>query len=285
MQPMNLNVKNSENYQLLDSGDGRKLEMFGQHILDRPCPQAIWPQNPTSPWGEASAAFSRGTGGSGDWETEKGISDNWPITLEKLNLEMRLTGFGNVGLFPEHSCHWDWISDLLASRKAGARVLNLFAYTGGASIVCSKVNAKVTHVDAAKSVNAWAILNAQSSGVPKENIRFLADDASKFVKRELRRSNRYDAIILDPPTFGRGTKGEVWKVERDLNELIDACFDLLSNRPLFMLVTSHSPGITPTVLENLLRKKNGDIESGEMLISGDGPPLPAGCFAKILPGK
>jgi 23S rRNA (cytosine1962-C5)-methyltransferase len=163
------------------------------------------------------------------------------------------------------------------------RILNLFAYTGGASMACARAGAKVTHVDAAKSVNNWAIGNANLSAIPSEGIRYLADDAVKFVKRELRRNKQYDGILLDPPTFGRGTKGEVWKIERDLHVLLELCRSLLSSNPLFVLLTSHSPGVTPSVLSTMLSSFGSGIECGEMLLQGEGRPLPSGAYARWTP--
>ncbi len=277
---MDREAQGFEGYELIDSGGGRKLERFGDVLLDRPSPQAIWPANLDAPWSEASAVFKRGEGGTGDWQRRVAkLPEGWKARLGELSFEIRLTGFGNVGLFPEHSSHWSWMTQMIRSSER-SEVLNLFAYTGGASIACAKAGARVTHVDAAKSVNGWAMVNADLSNAPKNTIRYLADDALKFVKRELRRERRYDGIIIDPPTFGRGPKGEVWKNERDLHTLCEHCQSLLSPDPLFVLLTSHSPGVTPRVLGTLLARIGGDIETGEMLLGGGGPLLPAGAFAR-----
>jgi len=197
-------------------------------------------------------------------------------------LEIRLTGFGNVGLFPEHSSHFAWMRELIAARGS-ARVLNLFAYTGGASIACALGGAEVVHVDSAKAVNGWARLNAERSGVPDDAVRYLADDATKLAKREIRRENTYDGIVIDPPSFGRGPKGEVWKLERGLAPLIATCQELLTDSPLFLLLTAHSPGVTPAVLRAMIAPLGGDVESGEMLLQGGGPALPAGAYARWTP--
>ncbi len=277
---MDRKVQGFDGYELIDSGGGRKLERFGEVLLDRPSPQAIWPANPDEPWSEAGAVFKRGEGGTGDWQRRAAkLPEGWKARLGELSFEIRLTGFGNVGLFPEHTSHWSWMGERIHSSDR-AEVLNLFAYTGGASISCAKAGAQVTHVDAAKSVNGWAMVNAGLSNAPKNTIRYLADDALKFVNRELRRERRYDGIIIDPPTFGRGPKGEVWKNERDLHTLCERCQSLLSPDPLFVLLTSHSPGVTPSVLGTLLARPGGDIETGEMLLDGGGPFLPAGAFAR-----
>jgi 23S rRNA (cytosine1962-C5)-methyltransferase len=196
--------------------------------------------------------------------------------------EIRLTGFGNVGLFPEHAAHFEWMRELIAARGE-AEVLNLFAYTGGATLACARAGAKVLHVDSAKAVSGWAKQNAKRSGVAADAVRYLADDATKLAKREIRRGNRYHGIVIDPPSFGRGPKGEVWKLERDLAPLIVLCQELLADSPLFLLLTAHSPGVTPAVLRAMLTPLGGSVDSGEMLLSGGGPALPAGAFARWTP--
>ncbi len=276
---MELEAGNFKGYELVDSGDGRKLEKFGGRLLDRPCPQAIWPVREEAGWNRAIANFQRGEGGTGDWTVNEGVPENWPGEVGDLSFEIRLTGFGNVGLFPEHSCHWDWMSRLIEHRRA-ATVLNLFAYTGGATMACASAGAKVTHVDSAKSVNGWARANGERTGLDGDAVRYIGDDALKFARRELRRGNKYDGIILDPPTFGRGIKGEVWKIERDFSPLVSVCRELMSDDPLFLLLTSHSPGVTPSVLKTLLGENGPEIEAGEMLLVGGGPPVPAGVFGR-----
>jgi len=279
---MDLETGKFEGYELVDSGDGRKLERFGEAIIDRPCPQAIWPRREKAGWKDAAATFQRGEGGSGEWTSRKPLPESWPAKIGDLDFEIRLTGFGNVGLFPEHACHWGWIADLLRVRK-DARVLNLFAYTGGATMACAAAGASVVHVDAARSVNNWAMINAKRSHLPEDAVRYLGDDALKLTRREGRRSRRYEGIILDPPTFGRGTKGEVWKIERDFFALCKACREIVSERPLFALLTSHSPGVTPAVLRTMLAPWGGSVEAGEMLLAGGGPALPSGVYARWTP--
>jgi 23S rRNA (cytosine1962-C5)-methyltransferase len=280
---MDREIQGFDGYQLISSGGGRKLERFGDAIIDRPAPQAIWPAHDKTPWKEASAVFQRSEGGTGDWQISPGrLPENWRAAWNDLTFEIRPTGFGNVGLFPEHVCHWSWMADKLEGRDS-LEVLNLFAYTGGATMACARAGARVTHVDAAKSVNGWAITNADLSSIPKDSIRYIADDALKFVKREARRGRRYDGIIMDPPTFGRGAKGEVWKIERDLHKLLEICRSLLSSNPLFLVVTSHSPGVTPRVLGSMLSSFGSRVEYGEMSLLGGGPPLPAGSFARWTP--
>lgn len=276
-------------YELVACGDGRKLERFGAVLLDRPAAQAIWPADPAAPWSEAHAAFQRGEGGTGDWQPgPRPAPANWTAAWHGLRFEIRLTGFGNVGLFPEHAGHWAWLAEAVAerAREGGApEVLNLFAYTGGASLAAALAGASVTHVDGARAVNAWAALNAERSGIPEGRVRFLADDALKFVRRETRRGRRYHAIVLDPPTFGRGAKGEVWKIERDLHPLLLACREILAAEPLGVLLTAHSPGVTPAVLQALLAPFGERIERGEMLLHGSPAtlPLPAGAYARWTP--
>jgi 23S rRNA (cytosine1962-C5)-methyltransferase len=276
---MDLKIDNLEGWELLASGNGRKLERFGGVLIERPCPQAIWPERGAGVFGEAAAVFHRRKDGSGDWEQKKTLCDAWKTTLCGIQLEVRLTGFGNVGVFPEHTAHWQWMCDCLAGIP-NPEVLNLFGYTGGASLFLAKRGVRVTHVDAAKSANGWAGVNAAHSGIDKQTIRFLADDAYKFVKREIRRQRTYHGILLDPPTFGRGTKGEVWKIERDFFPLLDAIEGLLAPTARFVLVTSHSPGVTPSVLRALLFGYGGCVASGEMLLKGSGPEIPAGVYAR-----
>jgi len=282
---MNIQIVTSEGYELLDCGDERKLERFGLFILDRPAPQAIWPKSREALWKKAHAAFQRHEDGQGDWRTP-GMSAKtpWKIPFGELQFELRLTGFGNVGIFPEHSAHWKWMdSRIRANAAAPASVLNLFGYTGGASLICARAGARVTHVDAAKAVNAWAIGNAEANAQADGSVRCLAEDALKFAAREIRRKKKYDAIIVDPPSFGRGAAGEVWKIERDFHTLLLLCAQILSETPLFMLVTAHSPGVTPVSLENLMPVKTGTVESGEMLLMSPDRALPSGVFARWTP--
>lgn len=277
---MDLALKKQSDWELLASGGGRKLERFGSVIIERPAPQAVWKESDSTSWDRAGATFRRKSDGSGSWDCRGASQPSWDIRLLDVSLQLRLTGFGNVGVFPEHAVHWPWMKELLL-KKPGAEVLNLFSYTGGASVFCAEQGARVTHVDSAKSVNTWAGLNARASGVEAEKIRFITDDALKFAKREQRRNRKYHGIILDPPTFGRGSKGEVWKVERDFIALLDVCKELLLDNALFVLITSHSPGITPAVLRAMLSGVSGRLESGEMLLAGKGPELPAGAYARI----
>ena len=278
---LDLEVTALEGWELLASGGERKLERFGNLLVERPAPQAIWPES--GRFEEAAAVFQRGKDGTGKWITFGEVPQQpTSATILDLIFEVRLTGFGNVGLFPEHTAHWRWMAERLTEEDQPS-VLNLFAYTGGASMACARAGARVTHVDSAKSVNAWAEINARASGISSGSIRCLSDDVLKFVKRENRRGHRYHGIIIDPPTFGRGPKGETWKIERDLQSLIDVCSALLEAHPLFVVVTAHSPGVTPSVLRALLRHLGGSIQFGEMLLKGSGPSLPAGAYIRWTP--
>lgn len=281
LRTVDMEVFPSEGWALLSSGDERKIERFGEVVVDRPASQAIWPTSASPDIAVPDAVFHRAADGSGTWSTNR-RRPPWKLAQSTVTLELRLTGFGNLGFFPEHTVHWGWLLDALAQAKSPS-VLNLFAYTGGASIVCAKAGAAVTHVDAAKSVNSWAQQNAGMSAVVDGAIRYLTDDAMKLVRREIRRGNRYEGVILDPPTFGRGPKGELWKIERDLPRLVSACFEVLSDAPLFILATSHSPGITPAVLRGLFVGRGGEIQSGEMLLTGRGPAIPAGAYLRWTP--
>ncbi len=281
-----------DGWELLDCGDGRKLELFGGIALDRPAAQAIWPADTAAPWSRARAAFQRGEGGAGDWrQGADPAPESWLARWRGLTFELRLTGFGNVGLFPEHVGHWQWIEEAVTGRLAAGppsapvEVLNLFAYTGGASLAAARAGALVTHVDAARAVNNWASANLERAGIDGRRLRLITDDALKFVRREARRSRRYHLIVLDPPTFGRGPRGEVWKIERDLHPLLAACADILAADALGLLLTAHSPGITAAVLRAVLAPLGGAVVDGEMLLAtaAGAPLLPAGSYARWAP--
>jgi 23S rRNA (cytosine1962-C5)-methyltransferase len=280
---MDLEIAAGDGWELLDSGGERKLERFGAHVLDRPCPQAIWPKRHPERWLDISADFQRGDGGQGEWTRARGTPEAWPSSWGAIRFEVRLTGFGNVGFFPEHTAHWSWMQGLLRDRP-GARVLNLFAYTGGASAACAQAGAEVTHVDSARAVNGWAAENVARSAPVAGAVRFIAEDAAKFVKRDARRGRKYHGLVIDPPTFGRGAQGEVWKIERDLWPLLAACRELLADGPSFAVLTAHSPGVTPRVLAAALEALRAptSAESGEMLLAGGGRAVPAGAYARAV---
>ncbi len=280
---MDLEFHAQSDWELLASGNGRKIERFGEYILERPAPQAIWDLPTEYSNFEPSAVFIRKSDGTGTWQKKATMPERWSIELFKTALQLRMTGFGNVGVFPEHAVHWSWMYELLKD-KTSPDVLNLFSYTGGASIVCAKAGARVTHVDSAKSVNEWAGINVEYSNIIKGSVRFIEEDAVKFIKREERRKKKYQGIIIDPPTFGRGNKGEVWKIERDFSSLLHACQKILAKDASFLLVTSHSPGITPGVLRVLLARFEGKLEFGEMILKGKETHsfLPVGVYARLI---
>lgn len=287
-------------YQLLDSGNMQKLERVGDYTLIRPAPQAIWsPLLPPSAWKQADAIYRRGKsddeGSRGKWEWRKEIPRSFNIIFDNIYFEIKLTDFGHLGLFTEQRDNWQWMRDLIRSRMRATndrnlRVLNLFAYTGGSTLATSQAGAHVVHVDAAKGVVDWARDNAKQSHLDERPIRWLVDDALKFVKREVRRGHSYQAIIMDPPSFGRGPKGEVFKIEKDLLPLLEGCAEILAEDALFVLYSCHTPGFTPLTLHNQLHgmvsQRKGHVESSEMtIVDSRERPLPSGVCAKWIAGS
>lgn len=278
-------MANHSDYELLDSGNGRKLERFGRVVLARPCSQAIWrPALPPSAWERASASFDREQGN--DWHGRNNLPRQWDIEVDGIRFHLKGTDFGHLGIFPEQRASWRWIGETVRAAKRPLNVLNLFAYSGGSTLAPALAGASVCHLDASQSMVEWARENAAANHLESHPIRWIAEDVQKFLGREIRRGHHYDGIILDPPSFGRGAKGEVYKIERDLTRTLDLCRDLLSAKPEFLLLSAHTPGVTPVVLENLLLETTdglgGQIESGEMLLTGapDVRPLPSGCMAR-----
>ncbi|MEN9344382.1 MAG: hypothetical protein RLZZ453_1169 [Chlamydiota bacterium] len=270
-------------YALLDTGYQKKLEKFGDVTLVRPCSAALWkPVLPDAEWRKADAMFSRD--GKEGWIARHPLPKNWVVELEGLSFKLSSTDFGHVGVFPEHSLLWKPMQEALQKRK-NPSVLNLFAYSGGATLAAAKAGAKVCHVDASKGMVAWARENAELNDLSSAPIRWIIDDVFKFLKREVKRGVRYDAILLDPPSFGRGTKQEVFKIEKDIHPLLDLCIELLSDTPLFLLLTTHTPGMTGAVLQQLLSQKlKGSVTGGELLLpSTSSQLLPSGHFAKWSP--
>src|SRR5215813_10113749 len=240
-------------YQLLDTGNGNKLEQVGPYRLVRPALQALWrPSSPAEVWDTAVARYHRQSAGGGTWTYMSKLPPTWVVTYCGLTLKVRLTDFGHLGFFAEHGSHWQWLRQYVHDAHRPIRLLNAFAYTGGMSLAAAMAGASVVHLDAAEGSVAWGRDNAQLCGLANAPIRWVVEDVSKFLRREVRRGNRYDAVVLDPPSFGRGSKGEVWKLERDLPALLDLCRQVLSNVPLFVLLSAHTPGVTPLVLEHLL---------------------------------
>ena len=267
-------------YRLLDSGNGEKLEQFAEVILIRPAAQALWqPRLPQSAWDLAHARFSRTE--KNQWEIYKPLPQSWEIELEGVRLTLKRTDFGHLGVFPEHARLWP---QLFAYPLKGARILNLFAYSGAATLALAAKGAAVSHVDSAKNMVQWARDNALLNGLGDAPIRWLVDDVRKYLVRAERRQERYDAIILDPPSFGRGKSGEIFKIEQDLLPILAHCRSLLSEKPLFVLFTCHTPGYTPLAMRQVLGEifTKGSIEAGEMFIQGTFN-LPSGTFALWRP--
>ncbi|HLB05637.1 MAG TPA: class I SAM-dependent methyltransferase [Thermodesulfobacteriota bacterium] len=273
-------------YQLLDSGRESKLERVGPYLLVRPSPQAVWsPSLPEKEWQAADAVYIRSSTGGGNWDFHRRLPEKWEIEYRGLKFFIKPTGFGHLGLFPEHGESWDWVEERIRECKGPISVLNMFAYTGGATMAAARAEATVCHLDASKGVVDWAREDAALSGLDDRPIRWIVDDVAKFVQKEIRRGKTYDAIILDPPSFGRGAKGEIWKIEDDLIRLLAECKQVLSDKPLFVLLSCHSPGFTPLVLQNLLAEmmndKSGALSCGEMVIPEiSGRLLPSGAYAR-----
>jgi len=276
-------------YALLDSGQGERLERVGPYVLRRPALQAVWRRDPAQPWDAADFAFARGATGYGDWTSARGKGpprDGWGAVIHGLAVTLKLTAFGHLGLFPEMCGPWQFCAARLAPAAAGPRrFLNLFAYTGLLSLAAARAGAEVAHVDAAKNTVDWARRNAASSGLDAAKIRWLTDDAQKFVARERRRGTTYHGLALDPPTYGRGAKKEVWQIEEHLAPLVEDCAELLAEDAAFLLVTAHTPGLVGQGIANLLApvvaRRGGRVDAGELLLAshGDTKVLPSGSYA------
>ena len=278
-------------YILLDSGNMQKLERIGPYTLIRPAPQAVWrPHLPETEWKRADGVYTRGSEDGGKWTWHRKVTRDFEVLYNSLVFQIKLTNFGHMGLFPEQIENWDWLRQKIRNRMRrtndrNLHVLNLFAYTGGSTLAASQAGAHLVHLDAAKGVVDWARKNTQVCQLDERPIRWLVDDALKFVKREERRGNTYQGIILDPPSFGRGPQGEVFKIEEDLVPLLDACKALLAKDPLFLLYSCHTPGFTPLIMHNqmdaIIGMETGKIESGEMTVTDSvGRLLPSGSFAR-----
>ncbi|HOP65976.1 MAG TPA: class I SAM-dependent methyltransferase [Bacilli bacterium] len=273
-------------YKLLDCGNGEKLEYWNGVLLRRPDPQAMWNVNNYDMWHNVNAFYERKETGGGSWQDIKDVPESWTIGYKNLTFKLALTNFKHTGLFPEQAVNWDYMINKIKSSKRKIKVLNLFAYTGAATMACSSAGADVTQVDASKGMTEWAKENMKLNKLENNKIRFIVDDCLKFVEREARRGNKYDAIVMDPPSFGRGPKKEVWKFEDSLYKLIDASLNILSNKPLFFLINSYTTGISNMVLDNILKttvlKKypNGKVESGELAlpVERDNMLLPCGIY-------
>ncbi|MBO7303087.1 MAG: class I SAM-dependent methyltransferase [Clostridia bacterium] len=273
-------------YELLDSSDGERLERWGKYILRRPDPQIIWKKAAQhKAWNKADATYKRSSSGGGGW-SKNTLPQSWNINYESLGLTFVLKpmGFKHTGLFPEQAANWEWFSELIKKAGRPITVLNLFAYTGGATIAAAKAGASVVHVDAAKGMVAQAKENAALSGLSEAPIRYIVDDCKKFVEREIRRGNKYDAVIMDPPSYGRGPSGEVWKIEDSVDELITLTASILSDDPLFFLVNSYTTGLSPAAMQYILGLKvesryGGRLESGELGLRASSTALAIPCGA------
>ena len=278
----------NDGYELLDSGNGKKLERFGDVILDRPCAQAVWaPQYPDL-WKTAVARFDRIDGHN--WEGREKLPRAWNVKIGGVTMKLSATDFGHLGVFPETRELWKWIRTTLESEKTKRgrelKFLNLFAYSGGATLAAAQAGAHGCHLDASKGMVDWARENAQLNNLQDAPVRWIVDDVIKFLHREVKRGNQYDGILLDPPSFGRGKKGELYKIEESLMTTLDLVHQVLTADPCFVLLTSHTPGFSPIVLSNLLRQYNtgGAIECGEMLLTGPAGTneLPNGNWARWI---
>ncbi|ANE47901.1 SAM-dependent methyltransferase [Paenibacillus swuensis] len=275
-------------YELLDTGDGDKLERWGDIILRRPDPQIIWPiSQERQHWKAADAHYHRSSSGGGQWDYNKTLPERWKISYKELSFHIKPTNFKHTGLFPEQAVNWQWMIDKIQSAGRPIKVLNLFAYTGGATVASAYAGAEVCHVDAAKGMVQWAKENVQLSGLESRPVRYITDDVFKFVQREQRRGSKYDAIIMDPPSYGRGPNGETWKLETSLYPFVESCLSILSDNPLFFLINSYTTGISPTVLKNIMnitlkQKWGGTITSGEigLPITKSGLMLPCGILSR-----
>ena len=278
-------------YKIIDAGNGEKLEMWKDVMLRRPDPQALWPIDTNNKkWNNPDGFYHRSSKGGGSWQFFKKLPDHWTVSYGDLTFKVSPTNFKHTGLFPEQAVNWDYMIDKIRNSGRKIKVLNLFAYTGGATMACSYAGAEtVVHVDASRGMIEWAKENMHLSKLENNKIRFIVDDCLKFVEREARRGNKYDVIIMDPPSYGRGPNGEVWKFEDNIYNLIISCMKILSDKPLFMLINSYTTGISSTVLENILKitvlKKfpNGKVTAGEVgrPISNNNLVLPCGIYGRF----
>lgn len=275
-----------KDYKILDTSDGEKLESWGDTTLVRPDPQIIWKSERSPEWNKADAFYHRSEKGGGYWEYKKKLPESWRISYGDLKFIIRPTGFKHTGLFPEQAVNWDMMAQMIKNAGRPIKVLNLFAYTGGATIACANAGASVSHVDASKGMVQWARDNAAASGLSDKPIRWLVDDCEKFVRREIRRGNFYDAVVMDPPSYGRGPGGEVWKLEDCIYDLVKVCADVLSEKPLFFLLNSYTTGLSPSVMAYILNdvlkgRFGGEVSADEigLPVEKSGMALPCGSTA------
>ena len=288
-------ANNWKDYEVIDTSGGEKLERWGNYILLRPDPQVIWnTPKEVSEWNKLNGHYHRSSKGGGEWEFHK-LPEEWQIQYKELKFNLKPFSFKHTGLFPEQAVNWDWFSEIISNAKKTGKytqerplkVLNLFAYTGGATVSAAKAGANVTHVDASKGMVGWAKENAVASGLEDAPIRWLVDDCVKFVEREIRRGNKYDGIIMDPPSYGRGPKGEIWKIEESIFPFVELCTQILADDALFFLINSYTTGLQPTVLSYMLntlitKKFGGRVEADEigLPVSSNGLVLPCGASGR-----
>lgn len=272
-----------KDYRIIDCSNGEKLEKWADKILVRPDPQIAWrTDNPAKEWNIADARYNRSKTGGGSWQCYKKLPDSWTVSYKNLSFGIKPMGFKHTGLFPEQAVNWDWFSNLIKNEgNREINVLNLFAYTGGATVAAAAAGAKVCHVDASKGMVAWAKENAALSGLTEHPIRYIVDDVKKFVQREIRRGHKYDGIIMDPPSYGRGPGGEIFKIENEIFDLAELCTQLLPENPLFFLVNSYTTGLSGSVIKNILKLTIGKKFGG--VITSDEIGLPIGNSGLVLP--
>lgn len=269
-----------KDYELIDARRGEKLERWGDYILRRPDPQIVWdiPKDKASKlWNKADARYIRSNTGGGKWEVYNKLPESWEINYGELKFGIKRMGFKHTGLFPEQATNWDWFSNIIqGSGRSDVNVLNLFAYTGGASVAALKAGASVCHVDASKGMVSWAKENAALCGLSDRPIRYIVDDVKKFVEREIRRGRKYDGIIMDPPSYGRGPSGEVWKVENEIFDLVSMCMNVLSDNPIFFLINSYTTGLSGSVMENIMKLTVVNKFGGSVSCDEVGLPITTG---------
>lgn len=262
-----------QDYEVIDTSSGEKLERWGEYVLVRPDPQVIWKTPKKNPkWKHYDACYARSSTGGGKW-TQKNIPEHWQIHYKDLTFNVKPMNFKHTGIFPEQACNWDFIRNQIRNAGREIRVLNLFAYTGGATIAAASAGASVCHVDAAKGMVAWAKENARSSGLQDAPIRWIVDDCAKFVEREIRRGKQYDAIIMDPPSYGRGPSGEIWKLEDNLYDFVKLTAGVLSDHPLFVIINSYTTGLAPSVLRYIMEDVFGSKYGGRSTCDELGLPV------------
>ena len=277
-----------KDYKLIDMANGQKLERWGRILLSRPDPQIVWKEKSfPNEWKKVNAIYNRSKTGGGSWQYKTKIPENWQIKYKDLTFNIKPMGFKHTGLFPEQAVNWDWMINKIKETNKDIKVLNLFAYTGGATCACLFAGASVCHVDSSKGMVSWAKENVDSSNLNDKKVRYIVDDVNKFVTREIRRGNKYDAIIMDPPSYGRGANGEVWQFENNIYDLIDLCKNVLSEKPLFFLINSYTTGISSMVLQNILnltitKEYGGKVDSGEIGLPMENSKLilPCGIYSR-----